>query len=211
MEALNTAPIDCGVAALTLAGQPASGDRHLVKAVPNGVLVAVVDGLGHGPEAAATADLAIRALEGHAQRDMVALLKQCHNSLRDTRGAAMSLACYDTRDATMTWLGVGNVEGLWLRPDARDDARKSLLLRPGVVGRQLPALSPDVITVRRNDLLILASDGIRTDFGVDLIATDSPQRIADRILASHRKWTDDALVLVSRYVGAERPYEAHDE
>jgi len=47
--------------------------------------------------------------------------------------------------------------------------------------------------------LILASDGIRTSFGQNLIATDSPQQIADRILAQHFKGTDDALALVVRY------------
>jgi hypothetical protein len=38
---------------------------------------------------------------------------------------------------------------------------------------------------------------------LDLIdATDSPQRVADRLLSEYGKPTDDALVLVARYVGA---------
>ncbi len=47
--------IDWGVATLMLAGERESGDLHLVKPVGTGVLVSVVDGLGHGAEAAAAA------------------------------------------------------------------------------------------------------------------------------------------------------------
>ena len=60
-----------------------------------------------------------------------------------------------------------------------------------------------VIPVRWGDILILATDGIRSDFARDVIVTDPVQRIADRILAEHRKGTDDALVLVSRYLRTE--------
>src|SRR5256885_9190382 len=58
--------IEWGVASLALPGEAESGDRHLVKPVGTGVLVAVVDGLGHGAEAAAAAQAAVAALERHA-------------------------------------------------------------------------------------------------------------------------------------------------
>ena len=41
--------IEWGVATRALPGQAESGDRHLVQRFPDGVLAAVVDGLGHGP------------------------------------------------------------------------------------------------------------------------------------------------------------------
>ena len=43
--------IEWGVAAAPLAGETESGDLHLVKPVGRGMLVAAVDGLGHGAEA----------------------------------------------------------------------------------------------------------------------------------------------------------------
>jgi len=51
--------LDWGVAQVTLQGQTESGDSYLVSTFPNGMLVAVVDGLGHGGEAAAAAKAAI--------------------------------------------------------------------------------------------------------------------------------------------------------
>jgi phosphoserine phosphatase RsbX len=188
-----------------MVGQAASGDRHLAKPFPGGVLVAVVDGLGHGPEAAAAAALAVRTLESSAEQTVISLVERCHSTLRGTRGAVMSLASYSARNSTMVWLGVGNVEGVLLRrPGTRHEERQSLLLRGGVLGTRVPALTAAVIPVKWGDILILASDGIRGEFAGDVIVTDPPQKIADRILAEHGKTTDDALVLVSRYLGGKR-------
>jgi negative regulator of sigma-B (phosphoserine phosphatase) len=202
MEPMTTCLIDWGVAASSLEGEGASGDRYLVKSLPQGVLVAVVDGLGHGEAAAAAAALAIRTLDSHDDQSMIPHVKRCHECLRGTRGAVMSLASFSGRDSTMTWLAVGNVEGVLLRRPAKShDDCESLLLRGGVVGAQLPPLNTAVTPVARGDILILATDGIRSGFVPTVVFTDPVQKIADRILTEHAKPTDDALVLVSRYVG----------
>lgn len=187
---------------LALPGQVESGDRHVVQPFPNGVLVAAVDGLGHGEAAAAAAKLAVSVLERHAQEPVTALLRRCHEVLRGTRGVAMSLASLRAPDGMLTWLGVGNVEGLLLR-EAADSAlrHEALLLRGGVVGAELPPLRASVIPVMRGDMLIFATDGIREGFTERLALSDPPQELADRILARHAKGTDDALVLVARYAG----------
>ena len=76
-------------------------------------------------------------------------------------------------------------------------------MRSGVVGRRLPSLELSRLTVVRGDTLILATDGIDQRFAGDPgIATAAPPT-AERILADHGKETDDALVLVVRYLGPE--------
>jgi negative regulator of sigma-B (phosphoserine phosphatase) len=194
--------IDWGVAASSLNGQTASGDCYLVKSVPDGVFVAVVDGLGHGAAAAAAAATAIRTLQRHDEESMIAHVKRCHDCLRGTRGVVMSLASFNGRDSTMTWLAVGNVEGVLLRcPGTKRDHCESLVLRGGVVGAQLPRLSDAVTSVAPGDILILATDGIRSGFASTVVFTDPVQKIANQIHTQHAKATDDALVFVSRYVG----------
>jgi negative regulator of sigma-B (phosphoserine phosphatase) len=190
--------IEWGVAGLSLPGQAESGDLHLVKPFTDGVLVAVVDGLGHGDEAAAAAKTAITTMESCADHSLVAVARQCHEALMRTRGVVMSLAFLNALDNTMTWLGVGNVEGVLLRADPRG-MRESLLLRGGVVGYQLPPLRPSVVALSRGDTLILATDGIHSGFTEGLNLCDPAQEIADQILASYGKRTDDALVLVARW------------
>src|ERR1700739_1108618 len=109
--------IDWGVAASTLPGQTQSGDLHLVKPVPTGVLIAVVDGLGHGAEAATAARTAVSTLSEHASESVLALLERCHWALKGSRGAVMSLAFADRQHDTLTWVGVGNVECILLHAD----------------------------------------------------------------------------------------------
>ena len=145
---------------------------------PGGALVAVVDGLGHGELAAVPAETAIEVLERHAREPVVTLIQRCHERLRGTRGAVMSLASFREADSRMTWLGVGNVVGVLLRADPNGVPRQEYLsLRGGVVGDQLPRLDASVIPVARGDTLILASDGVRRDFIGSLRLGESPQRL----------------------------------
>jgi hypothetical protein len=60
-----------------------------------------------------------------------------------------------------------------------------------------------VIPVGAGDTLVFATDGIGTGFLADVSARDDPQGIADQILARYGKGTDDALVLVARYLGRQ--------
>lgn len=194
--------IEWAVTGLTLQGQEASGDGYAVKPFPSGVLIAVVDGLGHGREAALATTTALAILEADAHDSVTTLLERSHAALRRTRGVVMSLASFIGQDSTMTWLGVGNVEGVLARAEAEGSlARENLLLRSGVVGYQLPPLRAAVIRVAGGDTLVLATDGVRGGFSEHLNLIDSPQQIADRILALHARSTDDALVLVARYLG----------
>ena len=78
--------------------------------------------------------------------------------------------------------------------------QESLLLRPGVLGDRLPRLSASVIPVSAGDVLIFATDGLREGFAAHSNLRDSPQQIADRILDQYGRETDDALVLVARYL-----------
>ena len=194
--------IEWAVAEVTQAGQTESGDRYLVTATPDGALVAVVDGLGHGAEAADAAKVAVRSLERNAQQRVIPLVRDCHQSLVGTRGAVISVASFTAHDQTMTWLGVGNVEGLLLRALATSPRRESLLLRGGVVGVHLPTLTAEIVPVTPGDTLILATDGVRSDFSSERLSQqDPPPMLADYILARWGKQDDDALVLVVRYLG----------
>ena len=198
--------IDWGVATRALAGETESGDLHLVKRVGRGTLVAAVDGLGHGAEAAAAARAAVAALERYAEQSLPPLVRRCHEALAGSRGVVMSLAYLGGVQPSLTWLGVGNVEGVVLyaaRParPARP-ARSSLVTRGGIVGgAALPELRTDVVPVAPGDLLIFATDGIRGGFAEGLPSDATPQQLADQILARYGKGTDDALVLVARYAG----------
>ena len=199
-----SALLDWGVATFTLAGQTESGDLHLVRAVGGGVLVAVVDGLGHGEDAAAAAKLAVTTLDRFAREPVASLVQRCHEALVGTRGVVMSVAYFDPTRDTMTWVGLGNVEGVLVHENwAERSARTTLVTRGGIVGsqRDLPAVRPWVIPVQVGDLLVFATDGLRGGFADDVSRSDTPQQVANLLLSRYGKGTDDALVLAARYLG----------
>jgi len=201
MANLSPVLIEWGIAARAIPCQQESGDLHLVRSGQDEALVAVADGLGHGAAAANAAAAAMRTLEMCDGESPIVMIQRCHETLRSTRGVVMSMAWFQGKDDTMTWLGVGNVEGFLLHRDARGmSANEALLLRGGVIGGCLPRLSASVVQVGYGDVLILATDGIRPEFADNVNLEDSPQQIANRILFQYGRDTDDALVLVVRYL-----------
>jgi negative regulator of sigma-B (phosphoserine phosphatase) len=178
-----------------------SGDAHVVVSLPNGALVGVIDGLGHGPEAAAAAQVAVETLRAHADEPVSLLVQRCHESMRMTRGAVMSLASFNATDSSVSLIGVGNVEGVLLRGFHPADKKETIALRGGVVGYQLPSLRAETVPVSPGDTLIMATDGIRSGFTGGLAMEREPQRIAESILSAYFKGSDDALVFVARYLG----------
>lgn len=192
--------IDWGAASRPLPGQPESGDQLVVKPFSGGVLVAVLDGIGHGIEASTAAMIAREIIEAHAADPVVTLVQRCHEALQATRGVAVSMASLSTSRGLLTWIGVGNVVGVLLHPHVTPLQKESaLLLRAGVVGFQLPSfLNSSSVQLSEGDTLVFATDGIQSDFARGLAANQAPQRAAESILAQHGKTTDDALVLVVR-------------
>ncbi|MBV9423067.1 MAG: SpoIIE family protein phosphatase [Solirubrobacterales bacterium] len=195
-------PVDWGIATRCRRGEVASGDVGVVTVQHDGALVAVIDGLGHGSEAARAARRAAEVVRTRPTQDLVSLIQRCHAALRGTRGAAISLAFVSPPNNEITWLGVGNVEGRVLSADRTVTRPKgSLALGRGVPGHELPAVRAATLDMRPGDILVLATDGIAATFADSLDTSGSSQAISERILAGHWKRRDDALVVAVRYLG----------
>jgi negative regulator of sigma-B (phosphoserine phosphatase) len=193
-------PYDWGVAARALAGEEESGDLSFFAPRSDGVLAAVVDGLGHGSEAAVAARSAVEVLADGAEEELDELVVRCHRALRHTRGAVMAILVAHPQGA-LTWTGVGNVESVIVR-GARSEttAREHGLSLAGVLGMQIPKVQPRTVLLAPGDEVVLATDGIRQSF-IDDLRVGAPQRIADDILERYATGHDDALVVVGRYQG----------
>jgi len=178
----------------------ASGDAYIARPLPGGILLGVVDGLRHGPAAFAASRDAIRFLESADVGRPLIVVKQCHERLRATRGVVLMLAWMDGTQDRMTWLGVGNVQGVLLRGHTKTDhGHEMLASRGGIVGRVLPPLRAGVVSLGAGDLLVLATDGIHLDFTDHVPRWGPVQAIADTILREQCTGLDDALVMTARY------------
>lgn len=192
--------IEWGFAERCLPGQERSGDRCEVIDRHDGcALVGVIDGLGHGTAAATAAEKAATVLGHHNDEDVISLMTRCHLALRQTRGAAILLVTYDAPLRSMAWLGVGNVDALVLRHAGNGTRKQRIVMRSGVVGYHLPPLRQGMTAIEPGDLLVAATDGIRSAFSEALPLPGTPWQIAHTIMEHYAKDTDDALVLVARF------------
>lgn len=195
------AQLELGVAERALPGEQRSGDRAVLVAYDGGALVAAIDGLGHGGEAADAADVAAAVIAREPDAEPVRLIDACHAALAGTRGAVMTLAWFDLVGASLSWTGVGNVEGRLVHASAGPGApTHGALTKGGVVGYNLPAIRVTGTDLEDGDVMVLATDGIDSGFARAISAGGSAEEIADRILAEHGKASDDALVVVVRYL-----------
>lgn len=204
---MTASALDWAVAARPLRGEVVSGDQHLVAPFPGGALMAVLDGLGHGPSAAAAARTAIEVLAAVPGEPVVALVNRCHAALGRLRGVVMSLASFDVAARRMSWVGVGNVEGVLIRTlEGLGVVRERLLGWGGIVGQSVATPRSTTLPLAPSDLIIFATDGLHPGF-VDAALLEQARRrapvadIADQLLQRHALERDDALVLVARYQG----------
>lgn len=195
--------LEVGIAERMLPGQSRSGDLAVRAAYDGGALVGAIDGLGHGVLAAEAAADAADAVLADPTADPAALMRRVHEALVRTRGVVMTLAWFDLVAARLTWTGVGNVDGRLVRaPGGPAAPTEGPFVRGGVLGHQLPPIRTTTTALGDGDLVVLATDGIASDYGATLAAGGRAQRVADRILATHGRPTDDALVVVVRHRAA---------
>ena len=192
------AALERGIAERALPGEARSGDRAVFVTRADGALVAAIDGLGHGGEAADAAELAADVVARHPDEDPVVLLERCHDGAAQhaRRGHDRRLVrprrargCAGRASATSRAGSSARAAG---RPRARSPAA-------GVVGYNLPDTRVTSTALEDGDVVVMITDGVESDFAEAIALGGTAQQIADRILATHAREADDALVVVVRY------------
>lgn len=197
-------PIEWAAEERARPGERVCGDHSIAVDVNGaGALIGVLDGLGHGEQAAEAAKCGVQVLRGARAEPLEVLVRLCHRALAATRGVAMTLARIDFAAGTLHWIAIGNVTGnLVAKRPGGLAVRSSARLAGGIVGYRMPVvLTPQEVSIRPGDLLVIASDGIAENHldGIDFAA---PAPVTAReILGRYGKNTDDALVLVARHRG----------
>ncbi|GAA4308673.1 hypothetical protein GCM10023086_27560 [Streptomyces venetus] len=151
------ADVRAGGVNIPYAGAEFSGDAWTWVRSGDLVTLMLADGLGHGPEAARASSAAVAALHRWAHLGPAEALRQLHDALKATRGAAVALAQLDLRAGRLRFAGIGNV-GARLRTDG---TWHPLVSRPGIVGVHRPAtLRAEEADWTGDPLLILHTDGL---------------------------------------------------
>ncbi len=178
-------------------GEHVSGDAAVVVLGEKGLFAAIVDALGHGPEAHEVAVVAHQFLSRHASADVPGLMQRLHATLKGTRGAVAGLCAVDAAAGHVTYTGTGNTV---LRRFGSANTR--LVSRDGVLGHTMRTPLPQTLQLEAGDLLVLYTDGVTDRFG----AEDYPglfghgaATVARTIVERFGKDHDDAACIAVRY------------
>jgi serine phosphatase RsbU (regulator of sigma subunit) len=189
-------PIAVAVAARPYPGETVSGDAWQVDWHGSVCRITVVDGLGHGSQAAAAASAAVAALAAEPALNPVDAVHCCHDALANTRGAALLVASIDVSRDQLVMAGAGNVEARLFQ----DGGAKHLMTDRGIVGSVLPRVRPVEMALESGWLLLIYTDGIKRRFDVQSLLEAAPNGagLAQAVLAGWARTTDDATVLVAQ-------------
>ena len=194
-------PAFCAGAIRTPApGESQCGDDWAVLSNPDGLAVLVVDGLGHGPEAAKAAAAAVRVFCPGEPPD--AVLRRVHLASQSTRGVAASCAAINFDAQTLEFAGVGNVAGLLAWPGGT----KNLIGQNGTLGGQIGRVRTNAYAWARNACLIMHTDGLTTSLSPQAypgLLTRDPSLIAAVLYRDFVRGRDDATILVIREARAQ--------
>lgn len=183
--------LDVAHSTLPKVGEIANGDRPVYRRDEQGLaVIAVFDGLGHGPEAEVAATTAARRLaEMSLEESLLAIMEGVHDALSGTRGAAGTVCML--RNGIIEACAVGNVE---LRCG---DLRLPLVSSAGVLGVRVRNFRVCEVPVQGRARVVLFSDGISSRTPVDEMRALSPQETCEEIVRRYRRQEDDATVLVA--------------
>ena len=109
--------MNTGYAARPLKGETLCGDVGAWWQWPQRRVLALADGLGHGPAAHHAAQKAMQCIARHGQSSCFDLFSACNDSLIDTRGAVLAIALIDQTSNLLTLGSIGNIRAILLKPD----------------------------------------------------------------------------------------------
>ncbi len=172
-------------------GLHACGDAVVDASAPGWRLLAVIDALGHGPDAARSAQSAQVAAQNAVGQPLSAVFSAVHHSLARLRGVVMSAILIEGEAAVFA--GVGNVE-LFGPPGVNRP-----ITMAGTLGGGAYRFRPFPLLLRPGQRWALASAGIKTREGAALflkLVAAPAQEMVDALIERASRPHDDVAVLI---------------
>lgn len=188
---------ELGIMSRPIKGGHHNGDGYFVTQYEDRVVLAVIDGLGHGKNAEQAARVAVQVLRDQCHEPIAAIFEMCHQRLRQVRGATMAICRIDTEARLVCHAGVGNVKTRIYGSESSSDLRT----HNGTVGINLPNTEVRDYRLPPDGLVIMFSDGISDRFSrqdIQALSDSTPETIARYLLDHFGRDHDDATVIVGR-------------
>jgi anti-sigma regulatory factor (Ser/Thr protein kinase) len=189
--------IESGVVSVPIKGETVSGDDWSLHAVRGRYVLLVVDGLGHGPDAAEAAAAAKGVVERNLARTPAEQMHAAHAALRATRGAAAAIIELKPSSQVGSFCGIGNI-GCFVRADGKT---RSLASHNGILGHQMRNVQEFSFPFPPRALLYAYSDGMTSRWDPASYAgleTRHPALVAATLYRDHNRGRDDTTIAVVR-------------
>jgi serine/threonine protein phosphatase PrpC len=174
-----------------------NGDAFVIKRWHENTLVAVIDGVGHGPPAFQAAQAARQYIENHFDQPLEMIFRNVGYACRATRGVVMALAHLDRAQSKLTFASIGNVEA---RVFGGSEAI-NFIVRRGVVGYNAPSATVTEHRWEPQNLMVLHTDGVKTSWRPEdfpALMAKPASDMAQALLQALDRGDDDATVVVVR-------------
>jgi anti-sigma regulatory factor (Ser/Thr protein kinase) len=181
-------------------GESVCGDGWVIASDRTDATLLVVDGSGHGPQAAAAAETATRAFSDNIDKECVPLVEAIHRALAPTRGAALAVARIDAGECVVRFVGIGNIGAVL----ASGGGSRGMVSFDGTAGHIAPRIREFTYPFIGRPLVILHSDGLSRRWDIDAypgLAASHPSLVAGVLFRDHRRGRDDAAVVAMRATG----------
>ena len=189
--------LEIGAVCKAAPGEDVSGDAWKARCQPDGGLIVIVDGLGHGPAAAEAAQKAVRTFDAGSHISPASMVSAMNGALRSTRGAAVAVARIDFAAGTMAFAGIGNISGTLID----GEVTRKTVSHNGIVGHSVRSIQEFVYPCSRNTLVVLHSDGLATNWHLQAypgLAEKHPGIVAAVLYRDFTRGRDDVTVVVAR-------------
>lgn len=188
--------LEIGSVCLALKGEQRCGDSWSVREGEGSLLnLLLVDGLGHGFDAANAADAAVAAFDVGTENEPREQLERIDRELRGTRGGAVAVAGLDRTGRKIRFCGVGNIAA---RIDSGTSTR-GLVSSNGIVGGQYRRSETYSYDWPAGALLVAHSDGLQTRWDLGRypgLRNRHPALIAAVLYRDFARGHDDVTVVV---------------
>lgn len=177
-------------------GEIACGDNWAARQDGTLSLLCIIDGLGHGIDAARASATGRDAFFSRPMTESPKdIVQHLHSKLSGTRGAAVAVAAIDTRTEKLMYCGLGNISG-WI---LTGDERKHLMSDNGTAGYEARKIREWSFPWSRDSRLIMHSDGVSSRCAqarYSGLFRHNAATVAATIYRDHNKSIDDATVAV---------------
>jgi anti-sigma regulatory factor (Ser/Thr protein kinase) len=189
--------IEIGAVCKAAPGENVSGDAWKARCQPNGGLIVIADGLGHGPAAAEAAEKAIRAFDASSHVSPASMVAAMNGALRSTRGAAVAVAQIDFTAGIIAFAGIGNISGTLID----EETTRKTMSHNGIVGHTVRSIQEFIYPCSRNTLVVLHTDGLATSWHLQAypgLTEKHPGVVAAILYRDFTRGRDDVTVVVAR-------------